>query len=100
MKKVLIVLVSLMMATAAFAQIHGVELAPNGNGNGQPANGFAGSGGGGGNLTFHNGGVVIRNANLVCIFWGPSFTGADAGAIASIADSACGLAGAIGIPDA
>ena len=33
----------------------------------------------GSNLTLHSGGTVIRNAHLVCIFWGPSFgSGADA----------------------
>ncbi|MGA7615817.1 MAG: hypothetical protein WBX15_11630, partial [Thermoanaerobaculia bacterium] len=31
------------------------------------------SGGGGSNLNYHNGGTVIRNANVVMIFWGPTF---------------------------
>jgi hypothetical protein len=33
----------------------------------------------GSNLTYHNGGEVIVSAKVVFIFWGPSFTGADAG---------------------
>jgi hypothetical protein len=76
MKKVLIVLVSLFMATAAFAQAHHHEL------NNSNGNGFAGGQARpNSNLTFHTNGVVIRNANLVCIFWGPSFApgGADNG---------------------
>ncbi len=73
MKKFLVVFFSLLVASAAFAQ-HSMELRV-GNGNAQPANGFAGGGGGSSNLIFHNGGVVIRNAHLVCIFWGPSFNG-------------------------
>src|SRR5207244_3366699 len=43
--------------------------------------GWAKPGGAGSqNLIYHTGGVVIRNAHVVCIFWGPSFgpTGADA----------------------
>jgi hypothetical protein len=31
------------------------------------------------NLVYHTGGTVIRNARVVLIFWGPSFTGSDAG---------------------
>jgi hypothetical protein len=38
--------------------------------------GYAKPGGGGAqNLTYHTGGTVIRNANAVLIFWGPSFAG-------------------------
>lgn len=37
------------------------------------------------NLTYHNGGVVIRNAHVVEIFWGPSF--ANGGADASYANA-------------
>jgi hypothetical protein len=47
-----------------------------------PPRGWASPGGGGGqNLVYHNGGTVIRNANVVMIFWGPSFAsgGADNG---------------------
>jgi hypothetical protein len=82
MKKVLAVLFTLALTSAVFAQQHGVELnTAGGNGNGQPANGYAGSAGGAGNLTYHTNGVVIRNAKVVCIFWGPSFAsgGADNG---------------------
>src|SRR5260221_14137087 len=74
MKKVLIVLVSLMVATAVFAQAHHGELNTSNN-----PNGFAGGGGSSGNLTFHTGGGVIRNPNVGCICWGPAFTGPDAG---------------------
>ncbi len=77
MKKVLVVLVSLIVATSVFAQAHHGELNSSNN-----PNGFAGGQASRtSNLTFHTGGVVIRNANLVCIFWGPSFAagGADNG---------------------
>jgi hypothetical protein len=74
MKKSLVVLFSLVIAVGAFAQ---QELnAPNGNGHAHVSN-FAG-GGGSGSLIFHTGGVVIRNANVVCIFWGPSFAAGQA----------------------
>src|SRR5258707_15826681 len=76
MKKSLIVLFSLVIAVGAFAQ-QGNELnETNGNGHAHVSN-YAG-GGGSGNLTFHTGGVVIRNANVVCIFWGPSFAAGQA----------------------
>ena len=47
-----------------------------------PPQGWARPGGGSGqNLVFHSGGTVIRNANVVLIFWGPTFAsgGADNG---------------------
>ncbi len=81
MKKSLVVLFSLMMASAVFAQQVEFNL---GDGHGKPVSGNAGGGGAGGNLSYHNGGVVIRNAHVICIFWGPSFTGADAGYASAI----------------
>ena len=75
MKKVLIVMFALAITGAAYAQQ--VEFAI-GNGHARPVSAQAGGGGAGGNLSYHTNGVVIRNANVVLIFWGPSFTGADA----------------------
>src|SRR5205809_6712863 len=49
--------------------------------------GWVGPGGGAGqNLVFHNGGTVIRNANAVLIFWGPTLApgGADNGYAAEL----------------
>src|SRR5258708_31328278 len=76
MKKSLIVLFSLVIAIGAFAQQNGELNATNGNGHAHVSN-YAG-GGGSGSLIFHTGGVVIRNANVVCIFWGPSFAAGQA----------------------
>lgn len=81
MKKFLVVLFSLMVASAVFAQQVEFNL---GDGHGKPVSGNAGGGGAGGNLSYHTNGVVIRNAKVVCIFWGPSFTGADAGYASAI----------------
>src|SRR5260221_2804793 len=82
MKKALISLIVVLSAGALMAQGNG-----NGNGGDELApskefhvQGFAKPGGGSGsNLSYHNGGVVIRNAHVVLIFWGPSFgtSGAD-----------------------
>src|SRR5438067_5491985 len=72
MKKVLVCLAVLAMATAAFAQ-NTPELNDHGNGNGHgmAVQGWARPGGGGGsNLVYHSGGAVIRNARVVMIFWG------------------------------
>src|SRR5258708_1384399 len=71
MKKSLIVLFSLVIAIGAFAQQNGELNATNGNGHAHVSN-YAG-GGGSGSLIFHTRGAVIRTANAVCIFWGPSF---------------------------
>src|SRR5881392_3416819 len=81
MKKVLVCLAVLALATAAFGQ-NSPELNDNGNGNGHgmAVQGWAKPGGGGAqNLIYHTGGAVIRNARVVLLFWGPSFgpTGAD-----------------------
>ena len=70
MKKALTFIFAAALATSAFAQ--GTEVS-HGNGKARPANDFAGAGGGGSNLVYHTGGTVIRNANVVLIFWGPSF---------------------------
>jgi hypothetical protein len=69
----------LVVAATAFAQN-----APETNKHYFPPNGpgWARPGGGGGQkLVYHTGGTVIRNANVVMIFWGPSFAsgGADYG---------------------
>ena len=81
MKKAVAVLFMVaMVSAAAFAQ-NAPELNPdqnNGNANGHAKKfymrGYARPGGGGSqNLTYHSGGTVIRNANVVLIFWGPSF---------------------------
>src|SRR5215468_8614593 len=72
MKNVLICLAALALATAAFGQ-QTPELNDNGHGNGHgmAVQGWARPGGGGAqNLSYHNGGAVIRNARVVFIFWG------------------------------
>lgn len=76
MKKALAIVFTAALAASAFAQSETpVEL--NKIPHAVPSK-FAGGGGAGGNLSYHSGGVVIRNANVVLIFWGPSFSGADA----------------------
>lgn len=76
MKKVLTVLFVALLAVSAFAQsapdiTHGEKA--------MAVRGWAKPGGGSAsNLSYHTGGTVIRNANVVLIFWGPSFTGSDA----------------------
>jgi len=76
MKKALAFVFTAALAASAFAQEQPVEL------NRIPVatpSKFAGGGGAGGGISYHTGGVVIRNANVVLIFWGPSFAtgGAD-----------------------
>src|SRR3954452_4001830 len=63
MKKALAIVFTAALAASAFAQ--SVEL----NHHLTPSK-FAGGGGAGGGLSFHTGGTVIRNANVVLIFWG------------------------------
>jgi hypothetical protein len=76
MKKVLSVLFVAAIAATAFAQ-EAPDITKGGNS--MHVRGWAKPGGGGNaNLSYHTGGTVIRNANVVLIFWGPSFTGADA----------------------
>jgi len=80
MKKVLIFVCSMALAGSMFAQGVPSDLNPGEHGEGHAHSsdraGFAVTGG---NLINHTGGVVIRNANVVLIFWGPSFAvnGAD-----------------------
>ena len=74
MKKVLICLAVLALATAAFGQ-KTPELNAD-NGHSMAIKGWARPGGGGGaNLVYHNGGAVLRNARVVMIFWGVFPTG-------------------------
>lgn len=76
MKKSLVVLFSLMVVGSAFAQ----NVSEFNDKHAAHVQGWAKPGGGGAaNLVYHTGGTVIRNAKVVCIFWGPSFgpTGAD-----------------------
>src|SRR3954453_6227347 len=75
MKKALAFVFTAALAASAFAQEQAVELK---HGPISTPSKYAGGGGAGGNLSYHTGGTVIRNANVVLIFWGPSFTGADA----------------------
>ncbi len=69
MKKALVFVFAAALATSAFAQGNSDHEVNVGNGHGKPNNeagGFASTG----NLTYHSGGKVIRNAHLVMIFWG------------------------------
>ena len=78
MKKALAIVFTAALAVTAFAG-QNPDLTPNGK---YAVKGFAKPGGGSrANLIYHTGGVVIRNAHVVCIFWGPSFgpSGADNG---------------------
>src|SRR3954451_4842707 len=72
MKKALAFVFTAALAASAFAQEQAVEL--NHANHVTPCK-YAGGGGAGGNLSYHTGGTVIRNANVVLIFWGPSVTG-------------------------
>jgi len=67
MKKALAIVFTAALAASAFGQ--SIELHKGAADKNNPSN-FAGGGGSGGNLSFHNGGTVIRNANVVLIFWG------------------------------
>src|SRR5438045_124146 len=86
MKKVLVCLAVLALTTAAFAQ-NAPDVTPGQSTHSMEVRGWARPGGGGSqNLIYHTGGVVIRNAHVVCIFWGPSFgpAGADSAYAAQI----------------
>jgi hypothetical protein len=75
MKRTLTVLVGVLLITSVAVAQNPPET-NNPNIHKYPVQGWARPGGGGGqNLVFHNGGTVIRNANVVLIFWGPSFSG-------------------------
>src|SRR3954454_19082176 len=66
MKKALALVFTAALAVTAFGQ--NVEI-NHGNTKATPSK-FAGGGGAGGGLSYHTGGTVIRNANVVLIFWG------------------------------
>lgn len=73
MKKVLIVMFALAITGSAFAQ-QAPDIAPGKSPHSMQVRGWAKPGGGGAaGLVYHTGGTVIRNANVVLIFWGPSF---------------------------
>ena len=63
MKKALAIVFSAALAATAFGQ--SLEISRH-----ETPSKYAGGGGAGGNLSYHNGGTVIRNANVVLIFWG------------------------------
>src|SRR4051794_37336144 len=67
MKKALAFVFTAALAASAFAQEQAVELK---HGPISTPSKYAGGGGAGGNLSYHTGGTVIRNANVVLIFWG------------------------------
>ena len=70
MKKVLVCLAVLALATAAFAQ-NAPDIPPGQSTHSMEVRGWAKPGGGGAsNIIYHNGGAVIRNARVVLIFWG------------------------------
>ena len=82
MKKFSICVLALLAATSMFAQQAPDLNHSNPNAKKFMVRGYAKPGGGGAsNLNYHTGGVVVRNANVVLIFWGPSFAtgGADNG---------------------
>jgi hypothetical protein len=69
MKKALVFVFAAALATSAFAQGNSDNEINKGNGHGKPNN-EAGQAASSGNLTYHSGGRVIRNAHVVMIFWG------------------------------
>jgi hypothetical protein len=69
MKKALVFVFAAALATSAFAQGNSDNEINKGNGHGQ-VNNEAGQAASSGNLTYHSGGKVIRNAHVVMIFWG------------------------------
>lgn len=74
MKKLYVCLIALFAATGLMAQQAPDINSGNPNAKKFMVRGYAKPGGGSRqNLTYHTGGVVIRNANVVLIFWGPSF---------------------------
>ncbi|HET7437774.1 MAG TPA: hypothetical protein VFN10_23920 [Thermoanaerobaculia bacterium] len=87
MKKVLVSLFVLALTIPAFAQNAPDINSSNPNAKKFMMRGYAKPGGGGtSNLSYHTGGVVIRNANVVFIFWGSAFGsgGSDAGYAAEL----------------
>ena len=74
MKKLLVAIGITALAATAFAQNAPDINSSNASSNKFMERGYAKPGGGGAqNLTYHNGGVVIRNAHVVLIFWGSYF---------------------------
>ena len=69
MKKALVFVFAAALATSAFAQGNSDNELNKGNGHGH-VNNEAGQAASSGNLTYHTGGKVIRNAHVVMIFWG------------------------------
>jgi adhesin HecA-like repeat protein len=69
MKKALVFVFAAALATSAFAQGNSDVELNQGNGHSK-VNNDAGKVASGGNLTYHSGGKVIRNAHVVMIFWG------------------------------
>jgi hypothetical protein len=69
MKKALVFVFAAALATSAFAQGNSDNEVNKGNGQGQVKN-EAGQAASTGNLTYHTGGKVLRNAHVVLIFWG------------------------------
>src|SRR5512133_424612 len=82
MKKFLVILGVFALAGAAFAGENFEQNPTTINPHLMSAKGFVQNrAAGSGDLVYHSGGKVLRNAKVVCIFWGPSFAtgGADNG---------------------
>jgi len=78
MKKAIVLVAALLLVTSSVFAQNPSEL-NNPNTHHFPIQGWAKPGGAGGNnLVYHSGGAVLQVAHVVMIFWGPSFTGADA----------------------
>jgi len=73
MKKALVLVASLALATFAFAGEKYPELNTSKKPIKMRTKNYARPGGGGANLTYHTGGKVVRNAKVVLIFWGAAF---------------------------
>jgi hypothetical protein len=69
MKKALVFVFAAALATSAFAQGNSDDELNQGNGHAR-VNNEAGGAHSSGNLIYHTGGKVIRNAHVVLIFWG------------------------------
>jgi hypothetical protein len=69
MKKALVFVFAAALATSAFAQGNSDNEINKGNGHSK-VNNEAGQAASSGNIVYHSGGKVIRNAHVVMIFWG------------------------------
>jgi hypothetical protein len=69
MKKALVFVFAAALATSAFAQGNSDNEINRGNGHAR-VNNEAGGAASSGNLVYHSGGTVLRNAHVVMIFWG------------------------------